>query len=346
MVHRNFQAVCIKPRSPFHIGEAGIGIEKVAGYPHSDTLFSAICLSHLQLYGEVDFLRNFKDGSPPFLLSSAFPYYKVRDKMIFFFPKPHVPLWSYQESRFIKDLKDVHFLSKQVFEEWLAEGFESVLEGLKSGRFRIVDKSILTSVNEVDFLETEKLQLCRDLTTPRNRLNRLNMSSDLYYAGATLYHLNSGMYFLLDLKENSEFFGRVFCCLNLLRDEGIGGERTIGYGRFDYFSEKLDILEPDDAEAFLTLSLYHPTLEEVEKFLAKKERWSYRLITRGGYPQSPLIRHYRLRRSVRMMVEGSVFPKVEGKNVYGDFLEVLTEEETGAHAVYRYGYAFPIAIKV
>jgi len=298
------------------------------------------------MYGEADFLRNFRDGRPPFLLSSAFPYCEAGGQKIFFFPKPHVSAWINQENSLIKKLKEVSFLSKAAFETWLVAGVEGVLKSLKNGSLKLKDE-LMISAGEAELFKTEKPKLYKDFTTPRNRLNRLKMWSDLFYAGAALYYPNSGMFFLLDIRDDEEYFDMMIHCLNLLRDEGIGGERTIGYGKFDYALEKLDILEADDAGAFLTLCLYHPTLEEVEKFLTKpKNYWSYRLITRGGFAQSPLLKGGYFKRSVRMMLEGSVFPRIDDRSVYGDFPEVLKEEETHAHAVYRYGYAFPLSIRV
>ena len=69
--------------SPLHLGAEGASVEKIYDFLHSDTLFSAICHGWLEAYGSKDLedlLEEFPTNqqalppSPPFLLSSAFPF--------------------------------------------------------------------------------------------------------------------------------------------------------------------------------------------------------------------------------------------------------------------------------
>lgn len=339
MVERNFKAVCIKPTSPSHFGEKGIGIENVTPCPHSDTIFSAICSAYLQLFGVEELqkmLAQFREN-PPFLISSAFPYYDGDEAKIYFFPKPLVPALLEEEILPIKELKELSLLSESAFKTFILGGVESLLTKLKNGELEIRDKLMLNK-DESRTLKVDRLY--EVYLRPRNRLRRLDVYSQLYYVGATRY-LNSGMFFLIDLK-CQETLHQIIPCLNLLSDEGLGGQRTIGYGRFKYEIRTFSLKDAEDADAFLTLSLYHPTSGEVDAFLKASKKWYFKCITRTGYLQSPLIGSPRLKPPLRMILEGSIIPKIEEK-IFGDFPLVLDEPQ---HPVYKYGYAFPIGVKV
>ncbi len=62
--------------SPLRIGESGIGLEKTVDFPHSDTLFAAVCQAILELESDAGlnaFLNSYPDR-PAAILSSAFPW--------------------------------------------------------------------------------------------------------------------------------------------------------------------------------------------------------------------------------------------------------------------------------
>ena len=87
----------LAPRTAFHFGQRGVGMEGTQVFCHADTLFSALCLTLRELEREgsaalTRLLERFpRQGqpadSPPFRLTSAFPY--AGD--VLFFPKPLVP---------------------------------------------------------------------------------------------------------------------------------------------------------------------------------------------------------------------------------------------------------------
>lgn len=336
MIERAFQAVYIKPTSPSHFGERGVGVESVAPYPHSDTIFSAICNAYLQLFGVEkleDMLAKF-EGNPPFLISSTFPYCDKGGK-VRFFPKPLLP--SLYEAKPIKELKELTFLSESAFKTFMLGGVEGLLAELRGGRLNVRGK-LMVSENESQMLVDGGIY--KVSLRPRNRLSRLDAYSEFYYVGETRYPA-SGMFFLIELRDG-EALNPILQCFKLLSDEGIGGKRSLGYGRFTFETERLLLSEAEDADALLTLSLYHPTEGEVQAFLKMKEKWHYKCLTRTGYVQSPKCTS-KLKHPLRMLMEGSVFPKVEGKTLYGDFPKVL--DEADQHPVYRYGYALTLGVK-
>jgi CRISPR-associated protein Csm4 len=337
----------MKPKSSFHLGEKGIGIEKVTPYAHSDTIFSALCLSYLYIFGQdelEELLKQFINRQPPFLISSIFPLYNDGESKILFFPKPLIiPKTEEHKENGWKKLKEASFFSKEVFEKCLINGIDCVLEDLTNNTISSINGIILTQ-DEKAKLKDSKIKLYDDHQAPRNTINRLKSSSEIYYMGLTTYPSNSDMYFLIEaIKDMSNKLDKV---LSLLEEEGIGGERSLGYGRFRFIKENIEVTEADNTDAFITLSLYHPTKEEVQNFTQKTQFLSYKLLTRVSYAFSPTIKGGKLKQRVRMMQEGSIFPKIENRNLYGDISKVLDERKTDSHAVYRYGFAFPLRIKV
>jgi CRISPR-associated protein Csm4 len=347
MPEKTFHSILIKPRSLFHLGEGGAGVKGLTPYPHSDTLFSAFCHAYLQIFGREkleELLNEFKSGEPPFLMSSAFPLIDA-DSRIYFFPKPHIAVNVEVSEGFWDAWKMTSYFSKSVFENLLANGLEGVRRAFDDGKIRLKD-GIMIAENELQPVGEERV-LYKVVQLPRNVIKRVTkpktQSTMIYYVGATAYK-DAGMHILLDAKQ--DYLGEIKAAFNLLRDDGVGGKRALGYGSFDFSMEKLSLIEAGGSEALVTLSLFYPTEEEVKRFMQKPHLLGYRLLSRGGYASSPSIRGGKLKRTVRMMVEGSVFPKIEGRSLYGGFIKVLGRGEDVPHEVYRYGYALPLSIKV
>jgi CRISPR-associated protein Csm4 len=348
MVRKTFHAICLKPKSLFHFGEGSSGVKEITPFPHSDTIFSAFCHSYLQLFGKEELeklLHEFIDGNPPFLVSSAFPVYNAVQK-IYFFPKPCVmPASKIFDEDFWDFWKKASYLSKSVFEHFLVNGIHGVESEFRNGHFHSKGKVIL-SEGELQTIDKD-YESYGISQLPRNMIRRLSKpetpSTLVYYVVVTAYK-NAGIYLLFDaIREPLGIIEKVF---NLLRDEGIGGMRTLGYGAFEFSVEELNIVEAEDSEAFVTLSLFHPSEDETKTFIQKPQLLGYHLLTRGGYVFSPLIRSRRLKQTLKMMSEGSILPKIENRKLYGGFPKVLHKNEENPHDVFRYGYAFPLSVKV
>ena len=316
--------------SPLHVGEPGIGLEGCAESVASDTLFSALANAWLTLYGKAsleEMLKGFCEASqespqpPPFLISSAFPYF---DKQ-FFFPKPLVkPARLEEDTSEAKGLKDAPFLSSGIFKNWTGGALQ--------------DKDLAWELKE-DLSKTEVL--------PRLRLDRLDMASNLYFCGQVSFPEKGGLYFLAEgtqqkLDELSEV-------LDFLGGLGLGGERSLGFGRFTAQEEDitdkhaLAFLWPKDDKVrntFLTLSLYYPSQAEMDCFGTDTSKLAgYQLVERGGWVDSPSLRSPLRKKSCRLFTEGSVF---QTQQLQGCLINVTPEK--APHQVYRYGFAFPMGI--
>lgn len=313
-------SICkLKPKSSFHLGERENFLEGTDVIIHSDTLFSAFCNGYLLLYGKTkleELLQRFLTNNPPFLISSAFPFWKSK----LYFPIP------YNQIPKEKKIKKILFIEKEGFEKLLdGEKIEEVAENFKT-------------IPDINAKEEEKRTPWQIITTPRVGLSRLNNHpGDRYFHfGEVFYKENSGLFFLLDFKDDSlkKEFDAVF---RLLGDEGIGGDRTVGKGFYEPEFGQININLPD-CESVITLSLYSPS--ESELFDIKDGY--YEIIERKGYIYSPYNQSLR-RKSIRMFKEGSVF-KTKKKGRIVD----ITPEIFNFHKIYRYGLccALPCRLEV
>ena len=67
----------MQARSPFHLGERGVGLEGVSVLCHADTLFSALCHGLRELEGAgtlQEMLATYETDNPALVITSAFPY--------------------------------------------------------------------------------------------------------------------------------------------------------------------------------------------------------------------------------------------------------------------------------
>lgn len=303
-------AIKLRPKGPFHIGERENWREGSKTYIPSDTIFSALCHSYLLLYGEVDsLLRDFIAGSPPFLISSAFPY---RQQDYFFpVPKNQIPK--------NKELKKIGFVD--------LNGLERLLYGERLDEIIGKIKTIPPFPWEVE--DVPRVGLGRWTNHP---------GENFFHFGQVRYQEDTGLFLVIDLKD-SNFENRLFSTFNLLVHEGIGGDRTSGKGLFN--KPEISEIEIDAAlnlDGLYSLSMYCPLPDEIPG----TARGFYEIEDRKGYIYSPSGQSLR-RRSLRMFTEGSVFPSE--KKRLGKIVDV-TPEAFKAHKVYRYGYIFSIPCRL
>jgi len=302
----------LKFKSPLHVGFREEFLESTEDYIHSDTLFSAFCNSYLLFYGEKklnELLEKFKTGQPPFLISSSF--YWIGNELYFPIPLNQFPAE--------KEFKKVKFIDMTNFEK-IREG-KKIEELMKSEDIEKLNKDLSSAIQ-------------RNII-PRVRINRLNKKTEYFHFSEITFSQNSGLFFLVEFKESS--FQKEFdAVLNLLGDEGLGGDRTVGKGLFKVVEKKkIEFKTFSDEDSFVLLSLTYPKEEEI-KYLRDG---FYEIISREGYIFSPFGKTLR-RKSIRMVKEGAVVRK----EIKGEIVEV-TPREFKRHPVYRYGLAFSLSFK-
>ena len=335
------------PRSAFHFGERGVGLEETAETFRSDALFGALCATLREGWGTRTLgrlLDGFRTGGePPFLLSSCFPY--AGD--VLFFPRPMLPLVGELPFDAGKRLKQVRFVSRDVFAAWLAG---ADLAGRAGPAAFVAGGRAWVSADERARLAArfgrddagELPPLWSTTSVPRVTIDRATSASAIYRVGRLAFRAGCGLYVLIEWRDEA-LRPTLETALHVLGDAGLGGRRSAGYGQFRPLPpEPVDLPSPADADALLTLSLYWPTEAEVRGgVLADPAR--YDLVLRQGWMASPEGRALR-RREVRMLAEGSVLRASGGATLGG--LADVTPAGFAAHPVYRYGLAFPLPVRV
>lgn len=331
--------VKLHPKGAFHIGERGIGYEGTTEFIPADTLFSAICVGWVFLFGE-GALREYllpddrPDWTPPFLISSAFPF----AASVQFYPKPLLPN---PEGRI--RWKEVKWVSAGVLRMWV-QG-----ESLADANLQTIhDETAVLLADEGDAIcdalglrSLDGIRLWSVQRVPRVVLDAVTHASSLFHFGRLTFHDGCGLFFIVRfLREGiAENFLTV---LRFMGDEGIGGDRTAGNGAFnpETIEAVPDFCQPKASDRFVTLSPLFPKPEETPTLF--DDGCNYRLTVRSGWVGGALPSSVR-RKTVRMVVEGSVLCG-SAEKIWGMMADVTPEGFV--HAVYRWGYAFPIACGV
>lgn len=331
----------IKPKTPLHLARMGIGVENTEVFIHSDTLFSAICVKWRMLFGDLEellkgFNINGKEEAMPFLISSAFPYCKE----VLFFPRPMV---SGQNGQ-VRGLTRVKFVSYRIFQKIINGDNKKFCEDnlLIQGNSILVDKEDLSVIEKV-----KNGVVWSTSRKPRNTLDRITSSSNIYHFGEVAFATDCGLYFFVDIQD--DYRERFEAVMRLLAEEGVGGDRSSGKGVFEAseLEDNTFNIPSTGKDGFITLSLYHPEFDDVKNGLLDDA--NFELITRTGWISSPDGKNLR-RKAVRMFTEGSYFRKNE--IVWGNLVEVtpdrdlLPERHKTIHNIYRYGYPYKVGVNL
>jgi CRISPR-associated protein Csm4 len=293
------------------------------GTIHSDTLFSALLNQWAKIPGayEVDrLIHDFHSGPPPFLISSAFPF----GSDTYFLPTPRGTSDLYADS-----LKDFPYLDLDSFLK-LARGEKDQL------------REIVGDIPAAGLVYLDAVQ--------RVTIDRVTNATNLFQTDTWTMFPGSGLYFLLDSRDDSHL-DTLKIGLRMLGEAGIGADRSIGYGTFDWgihpisdVSEWSELFEVGAAEGltYCSLSLCCPEFDKITKqYPGALEAISYRIISRSGWISSSSSWGQSKRRACKMFAEGSLF-----RSPIGGCIANVTPsgfEEKYGHEVFRYGLAFMVA---
>ena len=311
-------------RSPLHLGRRGVGLEETEISIPADTLFSAICQTWQTFYGEeslTNFLAQYEIDEP-FLLTSAFPF--AGDSR--FFPKPLIDLdVNADDDR--KKLKKVRYLSEKRFHQ------------IVNGESIAFDPDDLINDGQLWTHDDDRCPPTAWQTDkrPRVTLDRQSSASEIWHLKVVKFEEGCGLWF--DAKfEAEETQTRIETILRVLGDTGIGGERSAGYGLFDYRSQPAEPESESEASRFVTLSPVCPrNADELDGLI--RGDVGYTLEERSGWIGSAEGSGLR-RQQVWMFAEGSV---LAGNGVQVGRLVDL-KPDACPHPVWRYAYAWPIKI--
>ena len=321
-------------RSALHLGTdvPGIGVEDSLSIAHSDTLFSCLINSYAELHaGKPDavdtLLDRFRDGEPPFRISSAFPF----QMQTYYLPKPQVdPPRFYHpkhgraaKRRSGKLFQNTSLVEINTFKKWINGGTQTLIR----------ESEIKNATGDLGNLRTHEIR-------PQHASDRLTNATTIYHTGLVHFKSNAGLYFLVELNDmDCEEFEAV---LRQAGRNGLGGRRSLGNGVFNVNQNTINDLDRDwealfalpKRNGFINLSLYLPEDFDCLNPVA------YQLVPRRGWCYSSITPTQMKRKTVTMFGEGSVFrnkPK-------GGLADVTPKNGFTAHNLYRYG--FPIALPI
>lgn len=326
--------------APLHIGDQHEELGSSQKTIHSDTLYAAL-MSCLAKMGE----SLPEDGDLGFTVSSLFPYFQkdANSTPIYFLP---IPMQAKQA-----ELADVSMAKKVKNVQWVDSTlYSSVLSG--DALFDGTDK-YLPNVQD-NYLTTYELptdvngskEFIKSEVSQRVTLQSRTGEEDAkpYYFDKILFRHQSGLYFLAEgdttLLEKA---------LNILSMEGIGTDRNVGFGFFDYTRDEITIDLPENANHQLSLSLFIPESQEQLVALMDSEQVAYDFARRGGwittYPFMTLRKN-----AIYGFLPGSVFHKDEetASTVIGKIVDLKPEttDVAIAHNVWRNGKAIMLPINL
>lgn len=344
-----YYRIKLRFKGPLHLSKGQDVYEEGESILHSDTLHGALMASMYKLGRPTG-----KDSLPQWKISSAFPFYDEH----YFYPKPMAALpfafFNQQgddQADFRKDFKKITWIEESLFIKSLAGEELKLHQNCRQGGFLVPNRETAQKLAEVKIYEkslTERVTISRHAESGDD--------SEPFYFEKWFFNPQAGLHFLVETSQWAEQKETLLRALTLLADEGIGADRAVGCGHFDFDPDRdvetvhLDL--PKGQNYWCNLSLYCPLKSELEQIDTAQS--AFALKKRGGYIAAP--RESRLlnirKRSVNMLKEGGVWcsPKVPyGKwvNLRPDYTnenKLPTEVSEKMHDIWRDGRAlfFPM----
>ena len=326
MPTKSFTAYRLRFTGPLHIADSrddyGTSLRSIS----SDTMYAALTATLAKMGKEIP-----ADGDLGCVISALFPFYRkdFSQSPILFFPKPlalSLPRLTKENAAEAKKMKKVKWVDRDYLQDILAgkDVFASPPDGSHlKGEF-------LTSGDfDESFLVSEVLE--------RVTVSRTFEDSKPFYMERLHFKGDSGLFFLVDGDT-----ALVDEALPLLSAEGIGTDRNVGNGTFEFEKEKLEVNLPDDAEYGVSLSTFIPEDKPQLESLLNGESVAYELLRRGGWIATPPYLSLR-KNAIYAFAPGSVFHVfLSGSGRIVD----LAPKGLVHHPIWRCGKALVLPIKL
>lgn len=350
------EALLLRCRSgvQYHLGATAL--DDTSELLHADTLFSALANVYALAYDAEEWVSHVREGR--IRISSGLHCAELswRPDPVFFVPRPPLryTVVADDPSR-AKRLKRVRWVSLGILVEIRAHlEFPTTPDDVPSCALNLLDYPLLGG--QYACTDRELAPLRRDevpaapfratLARPRVQV-RTPVVEDTYYHAAGLtftpVSLSEGrsirghFYVLVEHELDPDAWRRFLACVRLLADEGVGGERTAGYGWFEEVRAiplQFHAAGPGDG-VHLTLAPVIPADDdELERAL------HYELFLRGGGSLGAHGDPALHRRRVRMLREGALF---RGP-VRGRVVDVSPDVNPFPHPLLRCGVNFPLPL--
>lgn len=311
-----------------HFGKdiGSLELESADYFMRSDTLYSALCIEMLKIYGEEkfnDFINSSKAGK--FLISDLMPYNNEK----FYIPKPYFSINKAKnpdESTDIsKKLKNLKYISVEKLEEYYMGNYNIGKEKDKEIAFEE-----LIWKNSID---------SNHIATP-------------FVVSSFRFKENTGLYFILQIDE--EWLDVFNAIIDSLSTAGIGGKKSIGYGKFKLFDDPIEIFFDDDSYVYeadriikrliknknCKYNYLLSSLMPIKDNINDLKESCYHLIKRSGFVDSLSYSDKALKKKqVAMISSGSTLVAP----IKGNIIDL---SEHGNHPVYRNGLGLYLGVDI
>ncbi len=326
--------------SPLHIGDRHESNDTSLTTIQSDSLYAALT-SCLAMTG-----YNIPDnGDLGFTISSLFPYYQRGNESqpVFFLPLPiQARISELADVSMAKKIKKIQWVDTDIYNDILSG--ETLFEKIDV-ILPFVQGSYLTKVSLPEDVNGSK-EFVKSEVSQRVTLNSRIGDEDAkpYYVDKILFKYDSGLFFLAE--GNTELLEKA---LSILSVEGIGTDRNVGFGFFEFSSDELTIKVPEHANHQVALSLFIPESKEQLAELMDSDDVAYDFTRRGGWittiPDSTLRKNV-----IYGFLPGSVFSLKSGKacGTLGRIVNLKPEigDLTPKHPIWRNGKSVMLPIKL
>ncbi len=294
--------------TPLHISNSradyGVSLQSVL----SDTMYAALTATLAKMGESIP-----ENGDLGCTISGLFPYCKKGDKVDYYFPKP---LSTRLSPTLDNDARKA--MKKQA---WLKQSlFEQVLQGKE-----LSEKQEMPEI----FHAEESARVCVSRFGEQN--------AEPFYMERLYFADGAGLYFIAH--DKTELIDKA---LPLLALEGIGTDRNVDNGAFEYKQDSIVINVPDNAEYVVSLSTFIPnSKEQLNKALAGHA--AYELIRRGGWITDAEGQGLR-KNAVYAFAAGSVLAGL--KTGDGAIVNLAPQGVYTQHPVWRCGKTICLPIKL
>ncbi|NSW93322.1 MAG: type III-A CRISPR-associated RAMP protein Csm4 [Bacteroidales bacterium] len=315
--------------TPLHISNPRSDYARSETLIHSDALTASIMQAWASL-GKPEWISD----NHGFAVSGLFPFLSGNGRYFYFLPKPvKDKLPEKIPAELIKKFRKTRFYQKEIFEKRLFGKLNVVKNEQFKGDYLCDPESF----------KVDKLRIVSSTVTPRIMRPRNPAENSVpFYMEKLYFYSNTGLFFIL-ITDNETERNRFIQALVFLSENGIGSDRSVGNGRFEFSLDKIEINCPDESEYFISLSAFIPE-SEMDLIDMIGEHTSYDIMRRGGWISEPY--NTLRKRTVHMLVPGSVL-RINGKEylVKGKVTDLKPLNIQTHNAIYRSGKSIFLPIK-
>lgn len=321
--------------SPLHIGSVREDYGTSQTTISSDAMYAALTACLAKLGKDIP-----ANGDLGCTISSLFPFYQI-DKQtdaILFLPKPLQAQVRAKGPTKLKEYKKVCWLEQSAFNQTINGGDPFDTYAICGKYLMKQDMSFGVEYDKKPYSDFVVSQVSERVAIP----DRTGHEDAVpFYMDRVSFRDYSGLYFVADgdcalLDET----------LELLALEGIGTDRNVGNGFFEYETSSITLDLPKDANHVVALSSFIPESKEQLEAMLKSDKAAYELQRRGGwittYPNQSLRKNV-----IYMLSAGSVFGyQADSVISLGKIVDLRPDLPEVKHPIWRNGKALFLPIKL